>query len=499
MFRFPRAILSCSLLVSGLLILMGSPAHGQTNTNLRLMPLGDSITWGTESTTQNGYRGPLSIALSSQVAAQDFVGTQINGTMSDPDNEGHPGYKISDIAALTNASLNTYKPNVVLLDAGINDLGQNYQISTAPSRLASLIDQILAAEPDATVLVAQLIINADPTLESERETFNSQLPAIVQARASAGKHVALVDMSALTTADLSGTLHPNDTGYQLMANAWDASIQQAIANRWVADPVSGSASRPTGAISSGVPGMCLDDFGDSGTADTKADVYGCNPTPAQQWNVNNGSIAINGLCLDIVGGGTSNGTLVDVWHCTGAPNQIWNVQNGTLVNPVSGRCLDDPGGSTTNGTQLDIKDCDGSPGQQWRVPSEGSVLSGIAGKCLDAFGGSTADRTKVDSFGCNPTSAQQWVVTNNTLSFDGKCMDITGGSTANGALVELYTCTGAANQIWTPVNGALVNPASGRCLDIPGGSATDGVQLDILDCNGSSNQRWTLPPGTPNS
>ena len=75
----------------------------------------------------------------------------------------------------------------------------------APSRLASLIDQILTAEPDATVLVAQLVINGDPTLESERETFNSQLPAIVQARANAGKHVALVDMSALTTADLSGT------------------------------------------------------------------------------------------------------------------------------------------------------------------------------------------------------------------------------------------------------------------------------------------------------
>ncbi|HEV2709486.1 MAG TPA: RICIN domain-containing protein [Edaphobacter sp.] len=228
----------------------------------------------------------------------------------------------------------------------------------------------------------------------------------------------------------------------MATNSWPTPgmppSQQAIANRWIADPVSGSASRPTGAIYSGVPGMCLDDFGDSGTADTKADVYGCNPTPAQQWNMNNGSIAINGLCLDIVGGGTSNGTLVDVWHCTSAANQIWTVQNGTLANPASGRCLDDPGGSTSNGTQLDLKDCDGSPGQQWRVPSEGSVISGIAGKCLDAFGGSTADRAKVDSFGCNPTSAQQWIVTNNTLNFDGKCLDITGGSTANGALMELY-------------------------------------------------------------
>ena len=498
MVRSPRTTLFCSLLGSALLSMIGLSAGAQTPANLRLMPLGDSITWGTESTTQNGYRGPLSIALTSQVAAEDFVGTQINGTMADPDNEGHPGYKISDIAALTNASLSTYKPNLVLLDAGINDLGQNYQIASAPSRLASLIDQVLAAEPDATVLVATLIINGDATLESERETFNSQLPAIVQARANAGKHVALVDMGALTTADLSGTLHPNDTGYQLMANAWDASIQQAIANGWIADPLANSASRPTGAIYSGVTGMCLDDFGYSATADTKADVYGCNPTPAQQWNVNNGSIAINGLCLDIVGGGTGNGTLVDVWHCTGATNQVWAVQNGTLVNPVSGRCLDDPGSNATNGTQLDIKDCDGSPGQQWRVPSQGPVVSGLAGQCLDAFGGSSANRTKADSYGCNQTAAQQWTVTNNTLSFDGKCLDITGGGTANSTPVELFTCSGGGNQIWTPVNGTLVNPASGRCLDVPG-SAGDGVQLDISDCSGNSNQKWTLPPGTPNS
>ncbi len=502
MVRLVSSFGRCLLFVRAPLCLAGLTVHAQTSTNLRIMPLGDSITWGTESSTGNGYRGPLAVALSSQVAVEDFVGKQINGTMSDPDNEGHPGYKISDLANLANASLNTYKPNVVLLDAGINDLGQNYQISSAPTRLASLIDQVLTAEPDATVLVATLIINGDPTLESERETFNSQLPAIVQARASQGKHVALVDMGALTTANLSGTLHPNDSGYQLMANAWDSAIQQAITNHWIADPVSGSASRPTGRIYSGVPGMCLDNFGGYGAADiqhTKADAYGCNPTAAQQWNVNNGSITTNGLCLDVVGGSTSNGALVDLWTCTGASNQVWTIQNGTIVNPASGRCLDDPGASATNGVQLDIKTCDGSLGQQWRVPSQGSVLSGVAGKCLDAFGGSTADKTKVDSYGCNPTSAQQWVVTNNTLSFDGKCLDIANGATNNGAPVELYTCNGGANQVWTPVNGALVNPVSGRCLDLPGGNTTNGTALDLWDCGGGSNQQWTLPPGTPQS
>ena len=249
-------------------------------------------------------------------------------------------------------------------------------MADAPSRLASLIDQILTAEPDATVLVAQLIVNGDPTIESEVVTFNNALPAIVQARASAGKHVYLVDMSALTTADLDGTLHPNDTGYQLMANAWFAAIQQVAAYGWITDPVAGSATRPTGAIYSGISGKCLDNFGGSSTAGTPADLYDCNGSAAQQWNLNNGAIIINNLCLDIHGGGTSDGTLVDLFSCNQQPNQMWTVQNGALYNPASGKCLDDPGYNTANGTQLDIYDCNGGANQQWRVPSEGSVVSG---------------------------------------------------------------------------------------------------------------------------
>ena len=486
------------LLAAVLPISAGLSCIAQSGTNLRIMPLGDSITHGTESSTLNGYRGPLAAALSGQVAALDFVGTQISGSMSDPDNEGHPAYTINDIATLTNVSLANYKPNVVLLDAGINDLGQGYEAS-APTRLGSLIDQILTAEPDATVLVATLIVNGDPTLESERKTFNSQLPAIIQARTNASKHVALVDMGALTTADLMGTLHPNDTGYQLMANAWDTAIQQAIANHWIADPISGSASRPTGNIYSGVPGLCLDNYGGSSTTGNKVDAYGCNQTAAQQWNVNYGQIAINNLCLDVVGGGTSTGSLVDVASCTNAASQTWTVQNGTIINPASNLCLAAPVGSLVSGIQLQIETCTGVPNQQWRVPSQGYVLSGMAGKCLDAFGGSTANGTKADSYGCNPTSAQQWSVTNNTLTFDGKCLDAVGRGTANGTLVQLYTCNGGPNQVWVPVSGTLVNPASGRCLTVPGANPANGVQLDLSNCGGSSNQEWTLPAGTPRS
>ena len=489
MFVFSKVAQGCLLAVS-LLNAATSSAAGQSNVNLVIMPLGDSITAGYNSSTGNGYRQPLQAELTGQVKAFDFVGSQADGTMSDPYNEGHFGYRIDQLASLANGVLNTYKPDLVLLDAGINDLTQGYDISEAPSRLASLIDQILAAEPEATVLVAQLISNPDPTTGSEVITFNNALPAIVKARASAGEHVYLVDMSALTTADING-VHPNDAGYQLMANAWNSAILQVIANGWFGNPSGGSGTGLTGSIYSGLSGLCLDNFGGSRTPSTKADIYACNGTVAQQWSLrSSGQIVNNGLCLDIFGARTVNGTPVQMWSCNGGANQIWSVQNGTLYNPESGRCLDDPGATTTQGTQLQIYDCNRTPAQQWRVPAEGVVTSGLAGKCLDAFGGSSANGTKADSYSCNNTPAQQWEIVNNTLAFDGKCLDINARGTANGTLVQLWTCNGGANQIWVPVNGALMNPASGRCLDVPGGNTTDGIQLDIWTCSEGSNQQW---------
>jgi lysophospholipase L1-like esterase len=491
MVRLPRTSVVCSFAVGALLTLTGFSASAQSNTNLRIMPLGDSITAGYRSTTGDGYRGPLATALASQVGTLDYVGSQYDGTMSDPDNEGHFGYRIDQIASLATGDLNTYKPNVVTLLIGINDLGQNYEVSTAPTRLASLIDQIFTAEPDATVLVSQLIVNATASEQAEVVTFNNALPAIVNSRASAGKHIVLVN-ETLTTSDLSDGLHPNDTGYQLMANAWDSAIQTVISNGWVKDPVAGSITRPTGSIYSGVSGKCLD--GGSLTSAGKADISSCTGDANQQWNYNAGNLLVDNLCLDIVGGGTANKTLVDLFSCNNGANQVWTIEsNGTLVNPASGRCLDDPGGSTTNGTQLEIYDCNGGSNQQWLAPAQGPVTSGLSGKCLDDKAGSANSSTHVDSYSCNNLASQQWEIFNHALEFDGKCVSVVGGGTANGSLIDIETCTGASSQVWTPVNGTLVNSGSGRCLDIPGSSTTDGIQLDIDDCSGGSNQKWAIP------
>lgn len=331
-------------------------------TPLRLMPLGDSITWGVGSSTGNGYRAPLWDELSADGHSLDFVGTGRNGSMSDPDNEGHSGYRIDQDAALVDASLARYRPNVVTLEIGTNDLNQAYQVSTAPARLQGLIDQITADAPDATVLVASLIVSTSSVEEPYRGSFNQQIPGIVQAEQSAGKHVAYVDMGALTTADLSDSLHPDDGGYQKMADAFGGAVQAADGAGWITAPV----TVPGGFVDSGIAGKCLDFNGGSSADGTPAQLWTCNSSDAQWWSLHtDGTMRAAGKCLDATGGGTADGTPAELWDCDGGANQVWQPHDGGYLNPVSGRCLDDPSSSTTDGTQLQLWDCNGTGAQQW--------------------------------------------------------------------------------------------------------------------------------------
>jgi lysophospholipase L1-like esterase len=331
---------------------------------LRLMPLGDSITWGVGSSTGNGYRAPLWDELGAEGHATDFVGTLQGGNMSDPDNEGHSGWRIDQIAGIADSTLATYKPNVVTLEIGTNDLNQNYQVSTATDRLHALVDQITADDPGATVLVASLIISTNSVEEPNRPAFNQAVPGIVQAEQAAGKHVGYVDMSSLTTADLSDALHPNDGGYQKMADAFNTGIQAADSAGWITPP----AALGT-AVQSGIAGKCMDVSAGSSVNGTAVQVWSCNGTIAQQWTAGaNGSLRAVGKCLDADALGTADGTKVQIWDCNGGTNQVWEAYDGGFRNPVSGRCLDDPNSSTADGTQLQLWDCNGTNAQKWTAP-----------------------------------------------------------------------------------------------------------------------------------
>jgi predicted alpha-1,2-mannosidase len=128
---------------------------------------------------------------------------------------------------------------------------------------------------------------------------------------------------------------------------------------------------PTGPITSGIAGKCVDDSSGSTADGSHIQSWTCNNSAAQQVTVpGDGTLRIEGKCVDVSFGGTADNTLVQLWGCDGTGSQQWTYNSATkaLVNPQSGRCLDVPGSSTTDGTQLQIFDCNQTAAQQWKLP-----------------------------------------------------------------------------------------------------------------------------------
>jgi cellulase/cellobiase CelA1 len=217
------AVLTAGMTAGGMV--RSQVAQAESNGGVRVMPLGDSITEGTQ--TPGGYRIGLWQRFTANGNKVDLVGSQSNGpaSLGDHDHEGHPGWRIDQIDANITGWLQATMPHTVLLHIGTNDVLQNFSLSSAPSRLSTLIDHITATDPGAEVLVATIIPLANASEEANVRTFNAAIPGIVQGKVTAGKHVHLVDMhSALTAADLTDGIHPTAAGYDKMAAAWYAAL-----------------------------------------------------------------------------------------------------------------------------------------------------------------------------------------------------------------------------------------------------------------------------------
>jgi hypothetical protein len=94
--------------------------------------------------------------------------------MSDPDNEGHSGWTIDQIAGA--ASAITYlTPTYVLLHAGTNDLNGVSDADTAAQKYAALVDQLVTTWPDATIMVAQIIPSTISSTQANIDAFNAQV------------------------------------------------------------------------------------------------------------------------------------------------------------------------------------------------------------------------------------------------------------------------------------------------------------------------------------
>jgi lysophospholipase L1-like esterase len=204
----------------------------------KILPLGDSITYGIQ------YAGAYRVELfqDAQTAHQHitFVGdsslangpTTVAGVAFPQDNDGHSGWTIDQIAGLVPSPALQTNPDIVLLMIGTNDMYSTSQpVAQAPQRLAALLDAIIKGDARALLIVAQITPLQNSTWETQVVTYNAAIPALVQARAGAGKHIAMVDMhTGFVTATMlsSDGVHPNQTGYNHMGDVWYAALKDVL-------------------------------------------------------------------------------------------------------------------------------------------------------------------------------------------------------------------------------------------------------------------------------
>ncbi|MFF3442385.1 FG-GAP-like repeat-containing protein [Streptosporangium sp. NPDC002721] len=204
-------------------------------TALRVMPLGDSITHGVGGSPGGvGYRARLWSLLQDDTSELDFVGSKDSGqgSIPDTDHEGHPRWWIDQIDSLAaDCAINRYRPNVVVLHIGTNDLANDSDVVAARNRLAKLVRKITDLSPTTTVLVSSLVPSTNQTVNARIGTYNAYLPTIVNTLRAEGRRVRLVGNGSLnlTAADLADSLHPNNNGYRKMADAYHGAINAAMA------------------------------------------------------------------------------------------------------------------------------------------------------------------------------------------------------------------------------------------------------------------------------
>lgn len=219
-------------------VLTSAPSAATYIPPVRIMPLGDSITWGQTApvSTPGGYRLPLYQLLTADGFNVEMVGTVwANGALNLPqeNHEGWQGYRIDQIASGFLTWVNAVPaPDVILLLIGTNDYGQNYETATATNRLDQLIELIATNLPNTKLVVSSVLQRTDSaTVNSEIQTdFNPYIPGIVAAHAALGQQVYFIDLNSVIAVSDLGTdgLHPNQTGYNIMGTNWYNTVINLI-------------------------------------------------------------------------------------------------------------------------------------------------------------------------------------------------------------------------------------------------------------------------------
>jgi lysophospholipase L1-like esterase len=215
-----------------------APSGGGTVPNpMKVMPLGDSLTQGGvdgssgqfNNQTANGYRLNLMQLLTGEYNI-DYVGPyQVgNSQLADQDEAGESGACIkvgpcggSTMYPLTAGWLNTYKPDLVIMQGGGNDYSVSGQTdATVEASLESWVQLVFQTRP-----TVKIIVSGQAQWHPELEALNKAYVQGLQAQGKAIRFVPFADTVG-TDANTVDLTHPNVNGYLLWAQELAPKVRE---------------------------------------------------------------------------------------------------------------------------------------------------------------------------------------------------------------------------------------------------------------------------------
>ena len=221
---------------------------------LSVMPLGDSITAGVGpngvALQDGGYRLALEHALTESGYRVQMVGerTDFSADLGDPHHEGWPGYVLRSLPSdpapqlygdVTNRAITTYRPQIVLLMAGTNDLlryahrSAGYTLPEIAHSLDLEIGQILTLDPSVRLIVAP-VVDSPRVPHAAIVSFSGAVRTLVERYQAQGYHIdeaAGMDGAVPRGKDyFPDGIHPSGKGgYALIAGVWYRSMGEVLA------------------------------------------------------------------------------------------------------------------------------------------------------------------------------------------------------------------------------------------------------------------------------
>ncbi len=137
----------------------------------------------------------------------------------DPDNEGHPAFTDTLMAAAVYGYLTNNPADVVLLHIGTNDLDTN------PGDVENILDEVDRYSENITVVLARIIRRVgENATTGTTHLFNNAVEGMAESRIADGDKIVIVDMEDGSgigytidniepfgdTGDMIDTLHPNE-------------------------------------------------------------------------------------------------------------------------------------------------------------------------------------------------------------------------------------------------------------------------------------------------